>query len=57
MAEVMVLAGSAGLLAAGSLAWYTMWHRRTAALKRVPVATARSAGARRPGAERRGGAV
>jgi hypothetical protein len=54
MAEVIVVVGSVGLLAAGSVAWCTMWRRRAAALQRVP-ATARPTRAVRPAAERPGG--
>ena len=58
MAEVSVILGSAGLFIAGFLAWYTMWHRRTAtAFERIPVRTARSAGSARvvrPGGDGRG---
>ena len=54
MAEVIVVVGSVGLLAAGSVAWCTMWRRRAADLQRVP-ATARPTRALRPAAERPGG--
>jgi len=47
-----VFLGAAGIFVAGSVAWYTMWHRRMAtAFERVPVSTARSALVVRRGAE------
>jgi len=44
MAEITLIVGSAVLFVTGSLAWYTIWHRRVeSCFEKVPVATGRSA--------------
>jgi hypothetical protein len=52
MAEITAILVAGGFFIAGFVAWYAMWHGRTAAaLKRVPVRAARSALVVRRGAD------
>ena len=47
-----MIVGSAVLFVTGSLAWYTIWHRRVeSCFEKVPVATGRSAHVLRRGAD------
>ncbi len=44
MGVLALIAGAVGVLVAGFVSWYTVWHRRVGtAFEKVPVARGRSA--------------
>jgi hypothetical protein len=53
MAEITLIVGSMGLVAAGFAAWYMIWHRSVeSSFERVPVRARRSVHLLREGVDR-----